>query len=223
MCSSLKTGRNGRFGFTLIELLVVIAIIAILAAILFPVFASARKKAIQTTCLANIKQLALGVIMYAYDNDGRLPSAWPTVNPDFVQNPLLPTWYPALYPAYVDDNRVFKCPAVADPLGYGMSCWMGNVYLDRISVPTKSIMLAEMDTTTKNSAWVWGQGGGMDPMPDQDNGGYPWDNTEPRHNGGMNVAFAGGNAMFVKEVLGLNAGRANHWGIRVADYGIDWY
>src|ERR1035437_2508973 len=62
-----------RKGFTLIELLVVIAIIAILAAILFPVFSRARAKALQTSCLANIKQLALATMMYAADHKDMLP------------------------------------------------------------------------------------------------------------------------------------------------------
>jgi len=59
-----------RTGFTLIELLVVIAIIAILAAILFPVFAKARAKAHQATCLSNTKQTALAFLMYNSDYDG---------------------------------------------------------------------------------------------------------------------------------------------------------
>ena len=62
-----------RHGFTLIELLVVIAIIAILAAILFPVFARARAKALQTKCLSNLKQIGLAFQMYAQDYNGLFP------------------------------------------------------------------------------------------------------------------------------------------------------
>src|SRR5687768_9169334 len=64
--------RNGSNGFTLIELLVVIAIIAILAAILFPVFAQAREKARQSSCISNLKQLGTSMMMYAQDYDGLL-------------------------------------------------------------------------------------------------------------------------------------------------------
>jgi len=60
--------RNSR-AFTLIELLVVIAIIAILAAILFPVFAQAKEAAKKTSCLSNMKQVALGLQMYSGDSD----------------------------------------------------------------------------------------------------------------------------------------------------------
>jgi prepilin-type N-terminal cleavage/methylation domain-containing protein/prepilin-type processing-associated H-X9-DG protein len=62
-----------RRGFTLIELLVVIAIIAILAAILFPVFAQARGKARQATCVSNLKQVGLAIHMYAQDYDELMP------------------------------------------------------------------------------------------------------------------------------------------------------
>ena len=62
-----------RPGFTLIELLVVVAIIALLAAILFPVFSRAREKARQTSCASNLKQLALGVLLYTQDFDETYP------------------------------------------------------------------------------------------------------------------------------------------------------
>jgi prepilin-type N-terminal cleavage/methylation domain-containing protein len=65
-----------RRAFTLIELLVVIAIIAILAAILFPVFAQAREKARQTSCLSNDKQVGLGFMMYIQDYDELYPLAF---------------------------------------------------------------------------------------------------------------------------------------------------
>ena len=73
----VRPGRRSS-AFTLIELLVVIAIIAILAAILFPVFAQARAKARQATCLSNQKQIGLAWTMYAQDYDETSP------NPVFI-------------------------------------------------------------------------------------------------------------------------------------------
>jgi prepilin-type N-terminal cleavage/methylation domain-containing protein/prepilin-type processing-associated H-X9-DG protein len=70
---------DSRKAFTLIELLVVIAIIAILAAILFPVFARAKEKGMQSACISNMKQAGLAFQMYAQDWEGLLPicqTAW---------------------------------------------------------------------------------------------------------------------------------------------------
>lgn len=66
---------NNRKAFTLIELLVVIAIIAILAAILFPVFATAREKARETQCLSNTRQIGTAFLMYLEDYEGFYPVA----------------------------------------------------------------------------------------------------------------------------------------------------
>ena len=61
-----------RKGFTLIELLVVIAIIAILLAVLMPALHRAREQGKRAMCMGNLKQLTLGWIMYADENDGRI-------------------------------------------------------------------------------------------------------------------------------------------------------
>lgn len=103
--------RHCRRGFTLIELLVVIAIIAILAAILFPVFAQARAKARQTSCLSNNKQIGLAVLMYCQDYDETFPIA--AINPPGV--PLI-MWYDLVEP-YIKSGTGGKMDPVAGPAG----------------------------------------------------------------------------------------------------------
>jgi prepilin-type N-terminal cleavage/methylation domain-containing protein/prepilin-type processing-associated H-X9-DG protein len=98
-----------KHAFTLIELLVVIAIIAILASILFPVFAQAREKARQTSCLSNMKQLGLGLMMYAQDYDETLmQTTWEI--PNFKVH-----WSYVLQP-YVKNVNIFACPSDPNPV-----------------------------------------------------------------------------------------------------------
>ena len=101
-----------RSAFTLIELLVVIAIIAILAAILFPVFAQAREKARQATCLSNERQLATGFLMYSQDYDEQLLMGfWKTASGSGSASQTLCSW-PAMIQPYVKNTKVFSCPSM---------------------------------------------------------------------------------------------------------------
>ena len=119
--------------FTLIELLVVIAIIAILAAILFPVFAQAREKARLTSCLSDMKQIALATAMYAQDFDGYMyhlrgrgfnfPGCVkckdsscnindPLYDPEIAANPdLSPQKLLGAHMPYIKNTQVFHCPS----------------------------------------------------------------------------------------------------------------
>lgn len=107
--------RRAVAGFTLIELLVVIAIIAILAAILFPVFAQAREKARQTSCLSNTKQLGLGVMMYVQDYDETYPLAafWNTKNA-FATDFYLWSSQRCVQ-AYMKNVDIYRCPSDSFP------------------------------------------------------------------------------------------------------------
>ncbi len=101
--------RQKHNAFTLVELLVVIAIISILAAVLFPVFATAREKARQTACASNLKQLGLGFAQYMQDYDDSYPRAAATT----VGAPALSItaggWTNEVYP-YVKSLGVYTCP-----------------------------------------------------------------------------------------------------------------
>jgi prepilin-type N-terminal cleavage/methylation domain-containing protein/prepilin-type processing-associated H-X9-DG protein len=108
--------RSSRRGFTLIELLVVIAIIAILAAILFPVFAQAREKARAATCLSNIKQLALGISMYAQDYDESMPYNYAyegqiTGGNCVQRTPIVLRWWQDFVRPYIKNEQVYLCPS----------------------------------------------------------------------------------------------------------------
>jgi prepilin-type N-terminal cleavage/methylation domain-containing protein/prepilin-type processing-associated H-X9-DG protein len=102
--------RAHRPAFTLIELLVVIAIIAILAAILFPVFARAREKARQTTCVSNLKQIGTAVLMYAQDYEETLP-VWCDYAGNYVKGAKDTFIYTRVRP-YLKNIDVYNCPSV---------------------------------------------------------------------------------------------------------------
>ncbi|MDX1931120.1 MAG: DUF1559 domain-containing protein [Capsulimonadales bacterium] len=103
----ISTACGAGSAFTLIELLVVIAIIAILAAILFPVFAQARDKARQASCLSNVKQIALGLIQYAQDYD----ELFPLEANEYADEKYLYdySWVRYTQP-YIKNLQVFVCP-----------------------------------------------------------------------------------------------------------------
>jgi prepilin-type N-terminal cleavage/methylation domain-containing protein/prepilin-type processing-associated H-X9-DG protein len=95
-------------GFTLIELLVVLSVLALLAAILFPVFAQAREAARRTTCLSNLRQLALAHRLYVQDYDEILP-AWS------IPGPHGATIWPEFLRPYYHDPRLLDQGFTAPP------------------------------------------------------------------------------------------------------------
>jgi prepilin-type N-terminal cleavage/methylation domain-containing protein/prepilin-type processing-associated H-X9-DG protein len=212
--------KNERRGFTLIELLVVIAIIALLAAILFPVFVRIRENARRTRCQSNLKQIALGVIMYAQDYDNRLPRNY--LSGGFPTGTTAPYgWVDATQP-YLKSWQIFVCPNAKSKqdlsnLGQrGVSCYWMNGVASAISVssfaaPASTVLLGDGDinyggigssamyacngvTCTWN--WTVSIAGTPGDKAVADGGGAN------RHLDGGNIAFADGHVKWMKGVEG---------------------
>ncbi|MHB8996675.1 MAG: DUF1559 family PulG-like putative transporter [Armatimonadota bacterium] len=191
-----------RRGFTLIELLVVIAIIAILAAILFPVFAKAREKARQSSCLSNTKQLALAFMQYSQDYDERLP-----MYVDSGYQFATMGWYNTIQP-YIKNTQLLKCPSATagtHATDYGVIfptvCGVGSsVSLGNIASPSETCMLTEteaQDATGKRIGALYLAYSPFTytmPVPQPKAGlSYPG-----RHNDGNNCAFVDGHSKWLR-------------------------
>ncbi len=191
-----------RKGFTLIELLVVIAIIAILAAILFPVFARAREKARQSSCLSNVKQIMTSWLMYAQDYDELTNRYAGYTAPSIVIPPGgLSYWFEHLYP-YAMNSQIFSCPSIRRPtvtsggetaphpdfptgVHYGYNTYLSSVPIAYFKSPSRLGVIVD----GLNNYWR------ITPPPDTLH--YEW--SMDRHNDGYNAGFADGHAKWLKQ------------------------
>jgi prepilin-type N-terminal cleavage/methylation domain-containing protein len=126
----MRSSPKAPYGFTLIELLVVVGVLAILGALLLPAISRASEKATRTACMSNLRQINLGLRMYADDSSDSSP--W--VGYDTNRNLLV--CYKELLKGYVGPSspatsrsRLFACPA--DKFHYDMRPQIGQGYVPK--------------------------------------------------------------------------------------------
>jgi prepilin-type N-terminal cleavage/methylation domain-containing protein/prepilin-type processing-associated H-X9-DG protein len=119
-----------RNGFTLVELLVLIALIGILVVALLPAMQMVRENARRANCKSNLRQIGLACHVYANDNNGVFPGAWRTTpNPLFTRSgPTLGlAGLKMLYPSYISNAKLFKCPSTSDTVtAFALTNWGGT-------------------------------------------------------------------------------------------------
>ncbi len=197
-------------GFTLIELLVVIAIIAILAAILFPVFARAREKARQTSCLSNVKQIVLAALMYAEDYDENYPAYSIDGTYPYSNGTWVGVWYKLIEP-YLKNQQILACPsysfrraegaADADTSGYGWNRhiittdgWSRCAMAD-FEHPSQTVLTADAGGNSNYRIYHQAYYSSCSSSSTY---------VDPRHNGGANVGLMDGHAKWYRVDLPHN-------------------
>ena len=195
-------------------------IIAILAAILFPVFARAREKARQTSCMSNMKQVALAMMMYVQDFDERYMGCWngPAVPGDRGVTCL--GWQHVIY-AYEKNSQLAICPS------YLQNTWEGGTPPNQVGMPwtyrygtyaangqivRARLALSNIAKPADTVAAIEVYGDNISYLPSTTG----WDataNYRNTHNDGMNIAWCDGHAKWMK-VTTLATGQNGN---------IDWY
>lgn len=205
--------RKNKGSFTLIELLVVIAIIAILAAMLLPALAKAREKAQQITCVNDLKQLTLGITMYADDYKGCYPYTILSCGGGALTDCNVAY---KLF-SYVNAPQVYDCPVSQDnncTTATGSPC---GVWAQR----TDQVINAGLLPANFTLAYAWNEqwtteGRKISSAPEpsktvsiQDSTAgliSPWalDRFSRRHNDGSNVGCLDGHVEFAKYAQNLS-------------------
>jgi prepilin-type processing-associated H-X9-DG protein len=203
-------------------------IIAILAAILFPVFAKTREKARQSSCLSNVKQIALAILQYAQDYDETMPMLYDT-GP--VRQGLIVTTQP-----YTKNFQVHDCPSAdmksttsyLGSMSYGYNPYVINnnfgARLGAIPRPAECVLLADvcedsnapgrMLTPAGYGPFLCNHDGTNCQLCGGSHNSYftthsntytrPGFNVIERHNGTANVGFADGHAKAMKHTTLYN-------------------
>jgi len=204
--------------FTLIELLVVIAIIAILSAILFPVFAQAKQAAKATACLSNVKQLGLGLTLYASDEDDRLPAATEHMEAGGEGETVAESWLDTVQP-YIKARLLYRCPEDRSPhwndaedargTSYGLNAYASFNHppyfgpaLSSFGHPSNTVLAAELGDERTEDHFMPMYWGTPSRLEDADAQAEEWDASAglpiamgiERHNQRSNYPFADGHA-----------------------------
>ena len=189
-----------RRGFTLIELLVVIAIIAILAAILMPVFAQAREKARQASCLSNGKQMGLALMMYSQDYDERLPRVWTS---QFGPNNGARDWKNDILP-YTKNTQIYRCPSKPQQNpGYGYNVYFATstgIGLAEIEFVARQLLVADLKEAVAGCNCAVDR---VFPIGCRFSNGDTRFQAEARHQDGLIGVFADGHAKWLRNDKGV--------------------